>query len=159
MEPRDLEIIYRWENDPENWLVSNTIAPFSKQQIQDFILAGNDLYAQRQMRLMIETLEGETAGCMDLFDFDPKNHRCGIGVLMDGAFRGRGFAKEALKITVRYCFDVLELHSLFANIPEDNEGSIRLFAGAGFVLQGTKKSWLWDGSGYKNEYFYQLIRE
>lgn len=27
LEPEDLELLYRWENDPELWEVGNTLAP------------------------------------------------------------------------------------------------------------------------------------
>mgnify|MGYP000951130226 CR=1 FL=1 len=37
MEPEDIEILYRWENDTDIWKVSNTIAPFSKYVLRQFI--------------------------------------------------------------------------------------------------------------------------
>jgi len=30
LEPEDLELLYEWENDMANWLISNTLAPFSR---------------------------------------------------------------------------------------------------------------------------------
>ena len=29
LEPEDLPVMYTWENDRDNWMVSNTTAPFS----------------------------------------------------------------------------------------------------------------------------------
>ena len=37
MEPRDVDLLYRWENDPEVWKVSDTMVPFSKFTLQEFI--------------------------------------------------------------------------------------------------------------------------
>src|SRR5690606_751840 len=102
-EPTDVDILYKWENDPVNWLVSNTIVPFSKKQISDFIESGNNLYQQNQLRLMISGNDGATVGCVDLFEYDPKNRRAGIGILIDAPYRGKGYAREALNLTVEYC--------------------------------------------------------
>jgi multidrug efflux system membrane fusion protein len=62
IEPADLDIIYEWENDPENWIVSNTIAPFSRHVLQKYIEgAQQDIYEARQLRLMIDMLESDKA--------------------------------------------------------------------------------------------------
>ena len=53
-EPADVDSIYEWENDPENWLVSDTVAPYSRHQILQFINQSNDIYMSHQCRFMIE---------------------------------------------------------------------------------------------------------
>ena len=56
MEPEDIEILYRWENDTDIWKVSNTIAPFSKYVLRQFIEnQSRDIYETRQLRLIIES--------------------------------------------------------------------------------------------------------
>ena len=37
LEPEDIDILYRWENDPKVWKVSGTVAPFSKYILRRFI--------------------------------------------------------------------------------------------------------------------------
>ena len=37
LEPEDIELLYSWENDTELWQVSNTLAPFSKYVLTQFI--------------------------------------------------------------------------------------------------------------------------
>jgi len=156
-EPSDAELIYAWENDPENWLVSNTIAPYSMHHILQFIEKGNDIYADHQCRFMIEDLQQHPVGCIDLYDFDPKNHRVGLGILIDKGFREKGIGKEALGLAIRYCFQMLEVHSIFANILSSNEASIRMFESLDFEHRGTRKEWLWNGEEYCDERFYQLL--
>ena len=36
VEPDDADIIYNWENNSDNWLVSSTLIPFSRYDILDF---------------------------------------------------------------------------------------------------------------------------
>lgn len=157
-EPADVDQIFKWENDPDNWLVSNTIAPYSKHQILQFIESANDIFASNQLRLMIALHSGEIVGCVDLFDFDPKNKRAGLGVLIDPIYRGKGYAREALQLTINYGFNLLELHGFYAEVLSTNEASQRLFEHVGFVQTGVKKQWLWAGKNYVDQLFYQILR-
>jgi diamine N-acetyltransferase len=164
MEPADLDDLYIWENDPENWFVSNTYAPFSRHTIMKFIEeAGRDIYETRQMRLII-TLKSrmpgkeESIGAVDLFDFDPHHLRAGLGILIGRKdLRKQGFASEALSILIRYAFNVLRLHQLYCNIAANNATSISLFKKHGFIMAGEKKEWLRSSGSWTSEYTLQLI--
>ncbi len=162
-ELKDLEILYKWENDTSVWEVSNTIVPFSKYILEKYIENCHfDIYQTKQLRLMIDLKKEnntvETIGSIDLFDFDPFNNRAGIGVLIsEDKNKQQGFASEALKLLVEYCKHTLQLHQLFCNITSDNEGSIKLFRNAGFNIVGTKKDWIKTNRGWKDEAILQLI--
>jgi diamine N-acetyltransferase len=163
IEPSDLEYIYTWENNPENWAVSYTYAPFSKEVLKAYIEnAGQDIYTTRQLRLMID-LEGggtiKTIGCVDLFDFEPRHQRAGVGILIgDEANRRNGYASEALKQLISYAFTTLNLNQLFCNIAVDNTASLALFAKHGFSIIGTKKQWLHINNNWVDEHTLQLLR-
>lgn len=157
-EPKDVDVIFEWENDTENWLVSDTVVPYSRYQILQFIEQGSDIYAQHQCRFMIEDKNETPIGCVDLYEFDAKNHRVGLGILIDKDFREKGLGAEALALAVEYCFNMLEVHSIFAYILKNNERSIRMFEGLNFQHNGTRKEWLWNGSEFCDERFYQIVR-
>lgn len=164
-EPEDLELLYLWENDPEIWQVSNTITPFSKYILRQYIENSHlDIYQTRQLRLMIDVRENEstlkTIGSIDLFDFDPYHHRAGVGVLIgDKTNRNRGYATMALKQLIDYCFGTLQLHQLYCNITVGNEDSLRLFEKCGFAITGRKTDWIRQGSIYAEELLLQLINK
>lgn len=163
VEPEDLELIFQWENDRTVWPVSNTIEPFSRFTIKNYIEnTTHDIYQSRQLRLMIDLIEANntvsTIGSVDLFEFDPHHLRAGIGILIGISHeRGKGYASKALDELIAYSRDVLLLHQLFCNISIDNEPSIHLFTSKGFQISGTKKDWLKTSTGYKDEYILQLI--
>ena len=72
-EPEDAEVIYRWENDRSVWRVSETIAPVSRFQIEQFLLSNTDLTASHQLRLMVELHPDGPIGCIDpLYTDDPE---------------------------------------------------------------------------------------
>lgn len=160
IEPNDLDIIYQWENNTSIWNLSNTLTPFSKNIIKQFIdNAHLDIYQSKQLRLMIDENEGsETIGSIDLFDFDPMHRRAGIGILIaDCKNRGKGYASEALDILIKYCFEILQLHQVYCNITTENIESINLFTKKGFELVGIKKDWLLFNGKVKHEAMYQLV--
>lgn len=158
VEMKDVDSLYHWENDPENWLVSNTITPFSKFFLEQYVVgAQNDIYADRQLRLIIEDNEGRTCGAIDLFDFDPHHRRAGIGILIEAESRGKGLGTEALQLVIDYAANVLNLHQLHCTIDHDNEKSLRLFQRMGFELTGSRKHWTWRPEGWMDEHFLQFI--
>lgn len=160
LEPEDIGLLYEWENCEEIWTVSHTLTPFSRHTLAQYIQdADMDIYASRQLRMMIDTKEGKTVGAIDLFDFDPLHARTGLGILVHQTEdRSKGYASAALALMIRYCFEKLALHQVYANILTDNEISMKLFAHAGFVLAGTKKQWIREGNNWKDENIMQLIR-
>jgi diamine N-acetyltransferase len=160
LEPSDIETLYRWENDTAVWGVSHTLLPFSRHMLEQFILGqAQDIYQTRQARFVVEHAEsGRPVGVIDLFDFDPFHLRAGVGILIhDIADRRKGYASAALGMLVRYGFEVLRLHQLYADVPAGNEASLRLFERHGFVRCGVKKEWLRTPDGWEDEASLQLI--
>lgn len=70
MEPEDLEFLYGVENDDRLWNVGVTNVPYSRSMLLDYITsATGDIFADKQVRLMIDNEVGETIGMVDLMDF------------------------------------------------------------------------------------------
>ena len=158
-EPEDAELIFRWENDRSVWRVSGTHVPYSRFQIEQFLLSNNDLQSQKQLRLMIVSNEGNVpVGCIDIYDYDAINERASLGILIDEAYRHQGFAKAAIALCVAYLFQNLMLHQVHCCIDELNEESQQLFTSQGFVLCGRRKGWIKTTDGFIDELEYQLIK-
>jgi diamine N-acetyltransferase len=162
IEPDDEDILYRWENDLKVWQVSNTLTPFSRHILRQYLeQAHQDIFQARQLRLVIESLEtGLPVGLIDLFDFDPHHQRAGIGILIgESAEWGKGYAKESIRILLRYSFSVLLLNQVYCSIDESNPVSLSLFQNAGFRITGIREKWNRTFSGWSNEWFLQITAE
>ena len=157
LEPEDIEILYKWENNLEIWEVSLTKTPFSKHILAQYIIdSAQDIYTTKQLRLIIENENSEPVGAVDLFDFEPYHSRAGVGILINNnKDRNKGYASDALVALSNYALEILGLKQLYANIAFDNENSIKLFEKCGFEKTGTKKNWLKTITGWKDEYLYQ----
>ncbi len=162
VEPEDLEILYRWENSTVLWYHGNTLAPYSKLVLRQYINDSleMDIYQSKQLRLMIDLLEEkDTIGTIDLYDIDAHNRRAGIGILIDDDYRRRGFAKQALELMSNYAFDFLYLHQIYAYIAQSNTNSISLFEKAGYQSVGILKDWLQRGEEFEDVYLSQLLND
>jgi diamine N-acetyltransferase len=159
-EPEDLDVFYRWENDTALWTSACTITPYSRYDLKQYISSSKDLYESRQLRLMIEMQTGrQTAGTIDLYDFEPHHRRAAIGIMVDREFQAKGIAGDALAILCRYAFSCLKLHQLYAYIPVDNEPSRRLFERRGFRERGLLPDWQQTEEGYKDIRLVSLISD
>jgi diamine N-acetyltransferase len=162
LEPNDLEFVYAVENDEAIWNVSNTQTPYSRFLIRQYLEnAQQDIYEAKQLRLAICKDEDFPAiGLIDLFDFDPKNNRAGIGILIKAPnHRNIGVGTEALGLLIQYAFSQLNLNQLYANIDTENQPSLTLFANFEFQKIGVKKKWNLVNGKYNDEALFQLINQ
>lgn len=159
LEPEDLDILYLWENDLSVWKVSNTLIPFSKYTLRQFIQnSGKDIFETKQLRLIIENNNGIPVGAIDLFDFDCFHQRAGVGILIyNNEDRQKGYAYNALILICQYASKILSIHQLYANISIKNQQSTALFKKAGFQPFGIKKEWIKTNDGWEDEIFFQKI--
>ena len=159
LEPFDVDVLYKWENNRQIWHVSNTQTPFSRYVLEQFLVnAHEDIYTNKQLRLIISENEKETAiGAIDLFDFDPYHLRAGIGILIAEEFRNKGYALEALNLLKDYAFNTLLLKQLYCNVTVSAPASLQLFEKAGFEKIGLKKEWnRVSATKFEDEWFLQL---
>lgn len=158
MEPEDLDVLYRIENDPELWGVSATTVPYSRFALHEYIAsATGDIFVDRQVRLMIENGAGEVVGLADLFNFDPKHCRAEVGLVIQRSHRKKGYATLAMNQLEQHALHVLHLHQLYAFVGCDNEPSQALFRSLDYQKVGPIVDWLYDGSRYHSAVLFQKL--
>jgi diamine N-acetyltransferase len=159
----DLDKIKAWENDKTVWHLSATLLPFSSFSIEQYILnEQEDIFSKKQARFIISLNHNpktEIVGAIDLFDFDPKNRRAGVGILIDEKHRNKGYANEALNQLIDYSFNILNLHQLYCSILSSNEASLNLFKRQHFSVIGVKRDWVLLNNTWQDEYILQLINK
>ena len=103
LEPEDIVFLYRWENDPAVWTVSNTITPYSKYVLKKYIESSHlDIYTTKQQRFVIVHTETDIPiGTVDLFDFEPSDRRAGLGICCWNIVSGRSACIRCIAIFFR----------------------------------------------------------
>lgn len=145
IEPSDLPFLYQWENDASVWADGANHNPLSQQDLRDYIASTTgDIYKDGQLRLIVESCSPKdclTMGCIDLFDFDPRNRRAAIGMYIAPEYRGKGVGKAALEQLKTYAFGHLNLRVLYAVIATNNLACSALYERAGYIPSSPLPAW------------------
>ena len=141
IEPTDLPYLYQWENDAQMWVDSDTHNPLSQSDLRDYIACSTgDIYRDGQLRLMIEE-EGACMGCIDLFDFDPRNRKAAIGMYIAPYARGKGIGVQSVKLLEEYAFNFLHLRMLYAIIATTNIVCSNIYKKEGYEPSSILRAW------------------
>lgn len=158
MEPEDLDLIYAMENDEDQWPAGRTNVPYSRYVLHDYIAsATNDIYADGQVRMVIEAADGKVVGLVDLVDFSAQHLRAEISIVVLRDCRRQGYAAAALRKVASYALRILHLHQLYAVVGEGNAASLALLTGCGYRVSGELDEWLYDGRAYGKAKVLQLF--
>lgn len=141
LEPADADLLYVWENDPQTWEAGERKWPVSLADVKALIEHSDlDIWQTRQARFMIDVVESaQSVGCVDVFDFDPLNMHCSLGVFIEPESRGKGYASEAVALIEDFARNVLMAHSVNVTVAADNQTSIALFTAAGYERAGVMR--------------------
>ena len=83
-----------------------------------------------------------------------------LGYEVFSPYNGKGFMRIGLKLFIEEAFGHLNLHRLEANIQPENEVSIKLVSGAGFVKEGFSRNYLnIGGQGWRDHERWALLNE
>ncbi|MBP3850443.1 MAG: GNAT family N-acetyltransferase [Prevotella sp.] len=158
IEPEDLDLLYQIENDTRLWNVGSTNVPYSRYTLHDYIAnSSDDIYADRQLRLIIENAEDNTVGLVDLMNFSPQHLRAEVGVVIMDCYRHQGYATAAIEQICDYASRILHLHQLYSIVGTDNTSALKLFTKTGFSTHTMLKEWLFDGKKYGDALIMQRV--
>ena len=134
--PADLEAYRARFTDPKR-LAATVIVELNGVTIGDFMLRLEDAWAQTEVADLAQKRQAE------------------LGWVLDPAFTGHGYATEAVRELIRYCFEELGVRRVVANCFAANEDSWRLMERIGMrreahaVRDSLHRSGEWlDGYGY-----------
>lgn len=158
MEPEDLDALYRIENDRDVWDVGENNVPYSRYILHDYIAnASADIYADKQVRMVVENEEGQLVGVADVVNFCPSHARAEVSIVICREHRKKGYARAAIRQIMEYALRTLHLHQLYAVVREDNMPSLNLFSSLGFKSKMVLEDWLFDGKDYHNAVVMQFF--
>lgn len=142
-EPEDLDFVFRIENDPVVWPLSDCHMPYSRYALREYLLTcKNDFFAEKQLRLMVRPKgEHDAVAIVDLFNFSPLDGRAEVGIVVAPEQRRQGIGAEAITMLCDYARQTLGLRLLAAYVPTTNEASLRMFAKCGFEKVAVLPEW------------------
>ena len=137
MEAADADDVVRWRSDPSILGQMFADEPPTREGhlhwLETIQACGN-----RQEFIIIERAIGRSIGTIGLSDIDHKNLRAEYGILVGEAdARGKGYAREASQLILRYAFGDLGLRRVYLCVFADNAAAIKLYEHLGFQIEGT----------------------
>ena len=158
MEPEDLDFLYEVENDQRIWNVGLTNVPYSRNLLLDYIASSTgDIFADKQVRLMVENEKGVTVGIVDLINFSPAHRRAELGIVIKNEFRAQGYGRASILKILDYAKNVVHLHQIYSIVDETNERCLKILKHSGFQKVTRMRDWLFDGSDYHPAIFFQIF--
>ncbi|MFN0032008.1 MAG: GNAT family N-acetyltransferase [Flavobacteriales bacterium] len=136
---QDVDLMMKWENNPEFWPHSASAGPFTRTEVLDFIRECTDLYRHLQCRYIIATDTDGDVGALDIFEYDEANKTAGMGIMIaEPANRRKGLARDAVLQFLALDETQRSLRLVWCLVDISNLPSQALFTHCGFAISGTK---------------------
>jgi len=134
--PADFPALLRWQDDFEAASQNHSYRPpVWKNEEEFWFNVGKDpsrvYFAVRKVR------EQAIIGYVQIWNIEAVHRSAIIGIRIgDEANRGRGYGMEALRLTVKYCWNQLNITRISLCALETNHRAIRVYAANGFEKEG-----------------------
>ena len=95
-------------------------------------------------------------GQVSLILIDHLNRRAELTLVMAPDQAGKGYAKEGVRLALRFAFRQLNLHRVYLKVAQPNERAVRLYQKFGFAVDGLRKKYLLVNGVYHDEALMRL---
>jgi RimJ/RimL family protein N-acetyltransferase len=158
---RDFEGVHAYASDPET-VRFMTWGPNKPQQTRDFIQLAME---QRQVtprvnyHLVAALREsGEIIGGCGIHIRQPEHHGAEIGYCFNRAFWGQGYATETMAGLLRFGFEELQMHRIYARCDPLNIGSERVMQKNGLRKEAHFIQSLWRKGQWRDALLYAILK-
>ena len=107
----------------------------------------------------IEDLEGNWVGGLSIHSCKQESGTFSMGMNTYAGYRRRGYAEDAARIVMRYCFHERRYQKCNSGCIEGNEASIGLHRKLGFVEEGRCRRNFFMNGRYYDDVLFGLTRE
>jgi len=101
----------------------------------------------------------EIIGMMSLRNINRTDLNAEVGYWVARKFWGRGIATEALRLILRFSFEQVGLHRVYAVVLEKNIGSVSILEKLGFTREGVWRKASRMGKRWHDVYAYGILKD
>jgi ribosomal-protein-alanine N-acetyltransferase len=158
----DLAAVHCYASDPEvvrymSW------GPNTEQDTRDAVrrwLEQRAEKARRNFTLAIVLRDGgQLIGACSIRVSDPEGGSAHIGYCLNREYWGRGYATEAARALVKFGFEQLGLHRIFAKCDTQNLASARVLENAGMLREGHLRQDRMLRGEWRDSYLYAVLEQ
>ena len=155
LDKNDVAAILKLRGDAENMkFIPRPLAKTADDALDHINLINAKIETNEGINWAIELKSNnQFVGIIGHYRIKPENFRAEIGYMILPEFHGNGITTEAIKATVDYGFDVMNLHSIEAIIDPENFPSERVLQKNGFK----KEAHLLENECYEGRFLDTVI--
>lgn len=149
----DLDELRDHRNDESTWGgLTNALPIYENQQSDWFSSLGEKklYFVGEYMDLPVSFIR--------ITDIDFVNSNACVGLDIFQGQRGHGHATPFMRMIVKYCFEILNLHRVWLLVLETNERARKVYNNVGFVEEGSMRSHIYRDGGYHDYILMGLLR-
>ncbi|HEX6345974.1 GNAT family protein [Umezawaea sp.] len=136
--------LYEGGKDPEVTRLTGTHRVHTYEDVERYAATRRE-QTDRVDLAVLRAEDGKLLGDVVLNDLDVDNESMGFRIALV-AEQGEGYGTEAIRLVLRYAFDVIGLHRVELEVYDFNPRAIASYLKCGFVEEGRKRDALrWDG--------------
>lgn len=90
---------------------------------------------------------------------DPNNRGGWIGYCYNQEYWGSGYATESAKAIIKFGFERLNLHRIFATCDPDNIGSVRVLGKIGMIKEGCLRENKYQKGQWRDSFVYSILEQ
>ena len=98
-------------------------------------------------------------GQIAIFMIDNKNHFCEIEYALGSKFHRKGYATEAVKSILDFCFNTVNFHKVQVCHKEGNIASQGVIRKCNFTYEGTLRDFFFMDEKYINRLYYSMLKK
>lgn len=158
IEPRDLEPLRQWRNKPDFRRYFREYREISAE-MQEAWYRNSVLNDPRTRMFAIDDANGKLLGACGLCYIDGINRNADFSIYLgaDDLYIDDVFAPDAGRTLLRYGFEELNLHRIWAEIYDFDAPKQRLLPGLGFRQEGRHRQTHWSEGRWSDSLFYGLL--
>lgn len=151
LEKDDIKKAIKWINDPEVIRYLSMVFPISMAEEEKWF---DDYLKSKDDKIFaIDTKDGKYTGNIGLHKMDWINRKVMLGIMIgEKEYWNKGYGTDALKTTVKFAFEELNMHKVYLSVMDLNERAVRTYEKCGFVKEGISRD-----DFYKNGKYHSMI--
>ena len=157
----DDDMLAYWVSDRDIQSMYSELVYTTKQEVKALLdkYIGNYDKKDYYRWAVIEKKSGICIGQIAIFLVDDKNHFCEIEYALGKKFHRKGYATEAVKSVLGFCFNTVGFHKVQVCHKEGNVASQGVIRKCGFTYEGTLRDYFYMNGEYVSRLYYSMLAE
>ena len=156
----DEDMLTYWISDPDIQSLYSEPVYNTKQEVKELLDKYISSYEKPDYYrwAIVEKNSTICIGQIAVFLVDNKNHFCEIEYALGRKFHRKGYATEAVKAVLEYCFNKVNFHKVQVCHKEGNIASQGVIRKCNFTYEGTLRDFFYMEGKYVNRLYYSMLK-